>query len=145
MASGQAEFPSRLVVLSADGMRPDFYRQPGKFGLKVPNLRELVESGASADAVESVYPSTTYPAHATLVTGVAPRAHGIYSHLTSLDPTEAVRPWHWFAQALDVPALWTVARVEGLKTAAVTWPVSAGAPIHYNLPEIWNPTAAKPH
>ncbi len=136
---------SRLMVLSVDGMHPDFYRRARDFNVKIPNILGLVESGASADAVESVYPSTTYPAHATLVTGVPPRAHGIYSHLASLDPTEAARPWHWFAQALDVPAIWTVARVEGLKTAAVTWPVTAGAPIHYNLPEIWNPTAARPH
>ena len=135
----------RLVVVSVDGMHPDFYRRTKDFGVKIPNILRLVESGASAAAVESVYPSTTYPAHATLVTGVAPRAHGIYSHLTSLDPTETARPWHWFAQALDVPALWTVARVKGLKTAAISWPVSAGAPIHYNLPEIWNPTVAKPH
>jgi len=136
---------SRLIIVSVDGMHPDFYRRAAERGVKIPNILGLVESGASADAVESVYPSTTYPAHATLVTGVAPRAHGIYSHLASLDPTESARPWHWFAQALDVPALWTVARVEGLKTAAVSWPVSAGAPIHYNLPEIWNPTVAKPH
>lgn len=135
----------RLVVVSVDGMHPDFYRRAKDFGVKIPNILGLVGTGASADAVESVYPSTTYPAHATLVTGVLPRAHGIYSHLTSLDPTETARPWHWFAQALDVPAIWTVARVEGLKTAAISWPVSAGAPIHYNLPEIWNPTAARPH
>lgn len=137
--------PSRLMVISVDGMHPDFYRRTAERGVRIPNILGLVASGASADAVESVYPSTTYPAHATLVTGVAPRAHGIYSHLASLDPTEAARPWHWFAQVLDVPALWTVARVEGLKTAAISWPVSAGAPIHYNLPEIWNPTVAKPH
>ena len=134
----------RLVVVSVDGMHPDFYRRAKDFGVKIPNMLGLVGTGASADAVESVYPSTTYPAHATLVTGVLPRVHGIYSHLTSLDPTETARPWHWFAQALDVPAIWTVARVEGLKTAAISWPVSAGAPIHYNLPEIWNPAAAKP-
>ena len=113
MVLSQAEFPSRLVVLSADGMRPDFYRQPQKYGSKVPNLRELVKNGASAEAVESVYPSTTYPAHVTLVTGDHPRQHAIYSHLVSLDPTERVRPWHWFAQPIRVPALWSSARAIG--------------------------------
>jgi len=126
-------------------MRPDFYRQPRDVGLKIPNILDLIESGASADAVESVYPSTTYPAHATLVTGVLPRVHGIYSHLASLDPTETARPWHWFAQAIAVPALWSTARVKGLKTAAIGWPVSVGAPIDYNIPEIWDPAAPDPH
>jgi len=135
----------RLVVLSADGMRPDFYRQPGKFGLKVPNLRELVENGASAEAVESVYPSTTYPAHVTLVTGVRPRRHGIYSHLASLDPTEKARPWTWFARAINVPTLWDAVGAAGRKTAAIAWPVSAGARITYNIPEIWDPAAPDPH
>jgi predicted AlkP superfamily pyrophosphatase or phosphodiesterase len=145
MALSQAEFPSRLVVLSADGMRPDFYRQPQKFGLKVPNLRELVEAGASADAVESVYPSTTYPAHVTLVTGVRPRRHGIYSHLASLDPTEKARPWTWFARAINVPTLWDAVGASGRKTAAIAWPVSAGARITYNIPEIWDPAAPDPY
>jgi predicted AlkP superfamily pyrophosphatase or phosphodiesterase len=137
--------PSRLVVLSVDGMRPDFYRRPKEFGLKVPNLLELVNSGASADAVESVYPTTTYPAHATLVTGVPPSVHGIYSHLASLDPTEKARPWCWFAGALRVPTLWDVARATGRKVAAVSWPVSAGAAMDYNIPEIWDPATTDPH
>ncbi len=136
---------SRLVVLSVDGMRPDFYRRPQEFGLKIPNLLDLVSTGASADLVESVYPTTTYPAHATLVTGVPPRAHGIYSHLASLDPTEKARPWCWFAGALRVPTLWDVVRATGRKTAAVSWPVSAGAAIDYNIPEIWDPKLADPH
>ncbi len=144
MVRTQAEFPSRLVVLSADGMRPDFYRQPGKFGLKIPNLRELVERGASAEAVESVYPSTTYPSHVTLVTGVHPRQHGIYSHLASLDPTEKARPWTWFARAINVPTLWDAVGACGRKTAAIAWPVSAGARITYNIPEIWDPAAPDP-
>ncbi|HVA00272.1 MAG TPA: ectonucleotide pyrophosphatase/phosphodiesterase [Terriglobia bacterium] len=145
MNKNRAEKPSRVVVLSADGMRPDFYRHADKFGLKIPNLRKLVGSGASADTVESVYPSTTYPAHATLVTGVRPRKHGIYSHLASLDPTERARPWTWFARAIDVPTLWDIAEASGRKTAAVAWPVSAGGRITYNIPEIWNPAAPDPH
>lgn len=136
---------SRLVVLSVDGLHPSLYRSAGELGLKVPNLQELAACGASAEAVESIYPSSTYPAHATLVTGVAPRTHGIYSHLTSLDPTEGARPWHWFAAAIDVPTLWNLARAHGLSTAAISWPVSAGAPIDFNIPEIWDPAVPNPH
>lgn len=142
MTGGSASM--RLVVLSIDGMRPDFFRQREDFGLAIPNILDLVKSGASADAVVSVYPSTTYPAHATLVTGVPPRAHGIYSHLASLDPTDRARPWHWFAPALRVPALWSAARATGRKSAAIGWPVSAGAPIDYNIPEIWDPACPDP-
>jgi predicted AlkP superfamily pyrophosphatase or phosphodiesterase len=126
-------------------MHPDFYRRPKELGSRLPNIAALAGAGASADAMESVYPSTTYPAHATLVTGVLPCVHGIYSHLASLDPTKAARPWHWFAQAIRVPTLWSAASARGLRTAAVSWPISAGAPIDFNLPEIWNPAAPDPH
>jgi predicted AlkP superfamily pyrophosphatase or phosphodiesterase len=105
----------------------------------------LEKEGASAEAVETIYPSTTYPAHATIVTGLPPRAHGIYSHLASLDPTEKARPWCWFAQALRAPALWDVARASGRRIAALSWPVSAGAAIHHNIPEIWNPALPDPN
>lgn len=135
---------ARLVLLSVDGLRPDIYRAP-ETRHRFPNLSAIEKAGASAEAVESVYPSTTYPAHATIVTGLPPRAHGIYSHLASLDPTEKVRPWYWFAQALRAPALWDVARASGRRVAALSWPVSAGAGIDYNIPEIWNPALANPH
>jgi predicted AlkP superfamily pyrophosphatase or phosphodiesterase len=131
-------------VLSVDGLRPDIYRAP-ESRHRFPHLAALEEAGASAEAVESIYPSTTYPAHATIVTGLSPRDHGIYSHLASLDPTEKARPWCWFAPALRAPALWDVARTSGRKTAALSWPVSAGAGIDWNIPEIWNPAVADPH
>ena len=135
---------ARLIVLSVDGLRPDIYRAP-ESRHRFPHLAALEEAGASAEAVESIYPSTTYPAHATIVTGLSPRDHGIYSHLASLDPTEKARPWCWFAPALRAPALWDVARTSGRKTAALSWPVSAGAGIDWNIPEIWNPAVADPH
>jgi predicted AlkP superfamily pyrophosphatase or phosphodiesterase len=134
----------RLIVLSLDGLRPEIYRATER-RRRFPNLNELEKSGANAQAVETIYPSTTYPAHATIVTGVAPRAHGIYSHLASLDPTEKARPWCWFAAALRAPALWDVARASGRRTAALSWPVSAGAGIDFNIPEIWDPAAPDPH
>ena len=133
-----------LIVISLDGVRADLCRRTEESGLRLPNLRDLMATGASAEAVETIYPSTTYPAHATLVTGVPPRIHGIYSHLASLDPTERARPWHWFAQPIRVPALWNVARAVGIRTASVGWPVSAGAPIDYNVPEIWNAALPNP-
>jgi predicted AlkP superfamily pyrophosphatase or phosphodiesterase len=135
----------RLVVVSIDGLRSELLLRPDDFKLKIPTLRKLISMGASAKGVESVFPSTTYPAHATLVTGVPPRVHGIYSHLDSRDPSASARPWHWFARALKVPTLWDAARSAGLRTASVGWPVSAGAAIDYNIPEIWDPAAPDPY
>jgi predicted AlkP superfamily pyrophosphatase or phosphodiesterase len=134
----------RLVLLSVDGLRPDIYRA-AEMRQRFPNLAAIEKAGASAEAVETIYPSTTYPAHATIVTGLPPRAHGVYSHLASLDPTEKARPWCWFAPILKAPALWDVARASRRRTAALSWPVSAGAAIDHNIPEIWDPAVADPH
>jgi predicted AlkP superfamily pyrophosphatase or phosphodiesterase len=134
----------RVILLSVDGLRPDIYRAPDSQH-RFPNILALEKAGASAEAVETIYPSTTYPAHATIVTGLPPRAHGVYSHLASLDPTEKARPWCWFAPVLKAPTLWDVARASGRRTAALSWPVSAGAAIDHNIPEIWNPAVADPH
>jgi len=134
----------RVILLSVDGLRPDIYRAPESLH-RFPNILALEKAGASAEAVETIYPSTTYPAHATIVTGLPPRAHGVYSHLASLDPTEKARPWCWFAPMLKAPTLWDVARASSRRTAALSWPVSAGAAIDHNIPEIWNPAVADPH
>ena len=44
-----------------------------------------------------------------------------------------------------MPALWDVARASRLRIAALSWPVSVGAAINYNIPEIWNPAVADPN
>ncbi len=132
------------MVLSVDGLRPDIYRA-AESRHRFPNLAAIEQAGASAAAVESIYPTTTYPAHATIVTGLPPRGHGIYSHLASLDPTEKARPWCWFAPVLRAPTLWDAARASRRRTAALSWPASAGAGIDHNIPEIWNPAVADPH
>jgi predicted AlkP superfamily pyrophosphatase or phosphodiesterase len=143
LTSHKTSRPASLVLLSVDGLRPELYRAPGS-RRRFPNLSALEKAGASAEAVESIYPTTTYPAHATIVTGLPPRAHGIYSHLASLDPTEKARPWCWFARVLRAPALWDVARASGRRSAAISWPVSAGAAIDHNIPEIWDPALPDP-
>ena len=35
--------------------------------------------------------------------------------------------------------MWDAVKERGLKSASVLWPVSVGAPIDWNIPEIWSP------
>src|SRR6185369_10418662 len=69
--------PSHVIIISIDGMVPDYYTAPEKIGLKMPNLAMMKNAGAYAEGVEGVYPTVTYPSHTTLVTGVRPAVHGI--------------------------------------------------------------------
>src|SRR6202042_1021135 len=69
--------------------------------------------------------------------GASPARHGIYSN-TTFDPFKRNdRGWYWYAEDVKVPTLWSAAAAAHLTTANVYWPTSVGAPITYNLPQIW--------
>jgi predicted AlkP superfamily pyrophosphatase or phosphodiesterase len=79
----------------------------------------------------------TYPSHTTLVTGVWPAKHGILANAT-FDPLEKnYQGWYWYSEDIRVPTLWDVARQAGRTTASIQWPVTVGATITWNIPEIW--------
>jgi hypothetical protein len=92
--------------------------------------------GARGGRVRSVFPALTYPAHATLVTGALPARHGVYFN-EPFEPAGQTGRWHWEAAALRVPALWDAVRRAGGTSAAVSWPVTVGAGIDWNVPDVW--------
>ena len=126
----------RVVVISVDGMMPDTYLNPDAHGLRVPVLRSLVRRGAVA-RVTSVFPTVTYPAHTTLVTGVPPGTHGITSNRPPdpLDKNQA--GWRWYAEDIAVPTLWQAVAAQGRQVALITWPVTMGAQVAFLVPEYW--------
>ena len=127
-----------LLIVSVDGLRPDYVTAADTHGLKIPALRRFLKEGAFAEGVVGVVPTTTYPSHTTLLTGVWPATHGIHAN-TVFDPTRAGdRSWFWYAEDIKVPTLWDAAAKAGWKTASVTWPVSVGARVDWNIPEFWH-------
>src|SRR5580700_3866094 len=75
---GQSQ--TSLLVISLDGMRPDYVLKADEHGLKIPHLRRVLAEGAHASGVRGVLPTVTYPSHTTILTGVWPNRHGIYSN-----------------------------------------------------------------
>lgn len=136
LVAAVANAQPRLVMISLDGMHPDYIRRADELGVRLPALRALVREGAFA-SVRGVFPTVTYPTHATMVTGVAPARHGITFN-TTFDPLDRNDGgWFWYASDVAVPTLWDIARQRGLKTAAVHWPVTVGAAIDLNVPQFW--------
>jgi predicted AlkP superfamily pyrophosphatase or phosphodiesterase len=126
-----------VILISIDGLRPDFVLNADHYGLKIPNLRLLLQRGSFASGVRGVLPTITYPSHTTLVTGVSPARHGIEAN-TTFDPLNRnFEGWYWYAEDIKVPTLWDSASDAGLSTANIHWPVTVGARITYNLPQIW--------
>jgi predicted AlkP superfamily pyrophosphatase or phosphodiesterase len=137
MAASDASNGAMVVLISVDGMKPEAVIDAQSHGLKVPNLRAFMTDGAYAGGVRGVLPTLTYPSHTTLLTGASPAKHGIYDN-TTFDPLlRNQRGWYWYAEDIKVPTLWDAAAAAHLKTASVYWPVSVGANITYNLPQIW--------
>jgi predicted AlkP superfamily pyrophosphatase or phosphodiesterase len=135
--SSSAKSIRHVLIVSVDGMKPESYTEPDTHGLKVPTLREMVRSGASSDGVQSVMPTVTYPSHTAMVTGMNPRAHGIFTN-PAWDPlNQNFGGYRWYTEDIRVPTLWQLARQAGLRTALIHWPVTAGAQADFIIPEYW--------
>ena len=123
----------RLIVMCVDALfttdLADVCRMEG--------FREILEDAAIYENIECIYPTLTYPCHATIMTGCWPDRHGI-SHNEKLSPAENNREWYWGYGNLKEKTIFDYARERGLTTAALEWPVTAGGPIDYLLPEIWS-------
>src|ERR1700723_27123 len=137
VTAGDSAGPATVMLISVDGMKPEAITDAQRHGLKVPNLRAFMADGVYATGVRGVLPTLTYPSHTTLLTGASPAKHGIYGN-TTFDPLlRNQRGWYWYAEDLKVPTLWDAAAAAHLETASIYWPVSVGANITYNLPQIW--------
>lgn len=134
-----------VLMVSVDGMKPEYVLDADAHGLKIPYLRSLVREGSYARGVQGVWPTVTYPSHTTLLTGVSPAEHGILNNL-EFDPRRTYsESWYWYAPRIRVPTLWQAAHAAGLSTASVGWPVSVDATaVDTLIPEFWRsnrPTA----
>ena len=127
-----------VLMISIDGLKPEYITQADAHGMKIPYLRTLMRDGTYAEGVIGIWPTITYPSHTTLITGVWPAEHGILNNL-EFDPYRVDSlAWNWYAAQIRVPTLWQVAHEAGLRTASVGWPVSAGATdVDYLIPEYW--------
>ncbi len=137
LLAGAVAHGTPVLMISIDGMRPDAVTHAAEHGLKLPNLARFMRQGVYATGVTGVVPTITFPSHTTLVTGVWPAQHGIYSNNT-FDPFggETQRFWYW--RDIRVPTLWQAADQAGIVTASVNWPVTVAAkPISYMIPEYW--------
>lgn len=127
-----------VLLVSIDGLRPDYVTHADEHGLKIPNLRRFVSEGAYAEGVTGVFPTLTYPSHTTLVTGVWPAQHNILSNTTFDPELRNGLGWYWYAQDVHARTLWQAADQAGIVTASVNWPVTVNAPgIRYLIPEYW--------
>ncbi len=105
---------------------------------RLPHFQAYLEEAAWCRHVYSVYPSVTYPAHTSIVTGRWPVHHGVTNN-TLFQPERLGREdWNWHSRRIHGKTLFDVAYENNLSTATYLWPVTAGnRRITYNMPEIF--------
>jgi predicted AlkP superfamily pyrophosphatase or phosphodiesterase len=138
MAAGERASAAPVLMISVDGLKPEYVLDADVHGLKIPFLRSLMRDGAYARGVTGVWPTVTYPSHTTLLTGLSPAEHGIYNNLEFDPKSTFANAWYWYAQQIRAPTLWQAAHDAGLSTASIGWPVSVGATaVDFLIPEYW--------
>lgn len=103
---------------------------------ELPNFRQLLKDGSHCPSVDSIYPSLTYPCHTSIVTGNYPNRTGVINN-TFLQPGHPSPDWYWHRRHVIGTTLYDEARDAGMTTAALLWPVTAQARIHFHMPEIF--------
>lgn len=120
-----------LFIISFDGLSTlDF-----EYISNLPNFKEYLKGASYSKKVYSVYPTLTYPAHATIVTGRYPKNHGVVNNI-QLQPNKKSPDWYWHRSHIKGDTLYDLAIERGMKVAALLWPVTAKAKIQYNMPEV---------
>lgn len=120
---------SHVVLISIDGLRIEDLNNPK---LNLPTLKALRERGSFALNVESIYPSQSLPAHATMVSGMLPADHGVTADFPFDEKRgqTAAEKYH-LASELKADTIWQAAKRAGLKTAAANFPLTEKADIDF--------------
>jgi predicted AlkP superfamily pyrophosphatase or phosphodiesterase len=123
-----------MVILSFDGLdTKDIAYLKAK-----PGFKRFLEQAAGSDEVNSIYPSVTYAAHASIITGCLPNRHGIVDN-TKVQPQRFENPdWYWYQKDIKVPTLYDLAKQNDYTVAALLWPTTGRSKIDFNMPEIFS-------
>ena len=125
-----------LILISVDGMSWTHFQDNRA---AMPTLDRLAKAGASG-AATTVFPSVTWPAHVSIVTGRIPASHGVVGN-TYYDRANKRRVKTWEVpsdQLIAGDTLWAAAARSGKTTAAILWPATQKASaLSFQVPEVY--------
>lgn len=126
MFNGTHKFTPTTILISLDGFHPHYINST-----LTPNLHDLMIESYSPPYMIPSFPSSTFPNHWTMVTGLYPSEHGIVGN-TFFDPELGKRfintnpeeggldPDFWQGGE----PIWSTAFKQGLRSVADMWPGS---------------------
>jgi hypothetical protein len=92
---------------------------------ELAGFARLLREGAAAERMDPVFPTNTFPNHASLVTGVAPERHGIVGNAFR-DPERGKFDYAADPTWLEAPPLWSILAAHGVPSASFHWVGSEG-------------------
>jgi len=122
-----------IIVISFDGVGDTEFEKIAADPINYPNIAKFKRQSFYQGSVKTVFVSNTYPIHTTISTGKLPKDHGVISNYVG---NGAQRRWVQHSKHIKTQTIWDAARKRGLSTAAIIWPVTYGAKIKWNIPEI---------
>ena len=124
---------NRLYIISLDA----FGDADLEFAATLPNFKQVLNQSAQVTGIKTVYPSLTYVAHTSIVTGMHPKKHGIINN-TQFQPNRVNPDWFWYADSIRTPTIFDIAKQSDYKICTLLWPVTGRSKvIDYNLVEIF--------
>lgn len=123
----------KLHIISFDGLS----KVDMEFLKDKPNFSRLLEDSAYSFQVQSVYPSLTYPAHTSIVTGNLPNKHGIINN-TKTQPYRRNPDWLWYIKDVKSKTFQDLVSENGYTVASIFWPVNGRSKVKYNMAEIFS-------
>ena len=103
----------------------------------LPHFSSILKESSYSKEVETIYPSLTYPAHTSIVTGMNPKNHGVINNIKVQPNRCNSSDWFWEKKEVKVESLFDIAKRNGLTCSSILWPVSCKANIKYNMPEVF--------
>lgn len=126
-----------LIVISVDAL----VFEDLEYARNLPAFQSLLERGSIVERITTVYPSSTHPVHASIITGVPTGDTGIICN-KKIFKDNPIDTSEWFNSLDDIKAetIFHAAKRAGLTTAAAHWPLNTHGKhvIDYLVPNAMN-------
>lgn len=118
-------FYATTIMISLDGFHPHYINSTN-----CPTMHQMLVNGYAAPYMIPQFPSSTFPNHWTIVTGLHPSEHGIVGNtfydpkldlrFVNVDPKSGLDPKFWQGGE----PVWLTAARQGVNSAVHMWPGS---------------------
>lgn len=124
ISNGTHDYHPTTVLVSLDGFHPHYIDQK-----LTPNLHEMFTKKSGVPYMTPSFPSSTFPNHWTLITGLYPANHGIVGNtfydikeerqFVNTNPEKSLKLFWWGGEPI-----WQTLDTANIKTAVHMWPGS---------------------